>query len=178
MKQIIITLIAWTAIVLNASATAQNPEVLMWNGQKYNLMAEPLLGCEEMDSLLGEWGSEWEATSSWRNYRGYWEIVDSVDNARFRQIAINMAIYHHERVDGTGYPEKLKGDEIPLEARILAIADVYDALASKRAYKEQMSAEEVYNIMLKGKGTQFDSYLFEHFENARPEIEAYYASLF
>ncbi|MBR2630945.1 MAG: hypothetical protein IKD25_05395 [Bacteroidaceae bacterium] len=78
MKQIIITLIAWTAIVLNASATAQNPEVLMWNGQKYNLMAEPLLGCEEMDSLLGEWGSEWEATSSWRNYEGYWEIVDSV----------------------------------------------------------------------------------------------------
>ena len=103
--------------------------------------------------------------------------MDSVDNARFRQIAINMAIYHHERVDGTGYPEKLKGDEIPLEARILAIADVYDALASKRAYKEQMSAEEVYNIMLKGKGTQFDSYLFEHFENVRPEIEAYYASL-
>ena len=58
--------------------------------------------------------------------------MDSVDNARFRQIAINMAIYHHERVDGTGYPEKLKGDEIPLEARILAIADVYDALASVR----------------------------------------------
>ena len=106
-----------------------------------------------------------------------WDIVDSVDNERFRQIAINMAIYHHERVDGTGYPQKLSGDAIPLEARILAIADVYDALASKRAYKEQMSAEEVYNIMLKGKGTQFDSYLFEHFEKVRPKIEAYYSSL-
>ena len=88
-----------------------------------------------------------------------------------------MAIFHHERVDGTGYPQQLKGNEIPLEARILAIADVYDALASKRVYKEQMSGEEVYNIMLKGKGTQFDSYLFEHFEKARPKIEAYYASL-
>ena len=106
-----------------------------------------------------------------------WEIVDSVDNARFRQIAINMAMYHHERVDGTGYPEKLSGKEIPLEARIMAIADVYDALVSKRAYKEQMSFEEVYNIMLKGKGSQFDSYLFEYFEKARPKIEAYYASL-
>ena len=106
-----------------------------------------------------------------------WDLVENEDNARFRQIAINMALYHHERMDGTGYPQHLKGQEIPLEARILAIADVYDALASKRSYKEQMSAEEVYSIMLKGKGTQFDSYLFEHFENARPEIEAYYARL-
>ena len=77
-----------------------------------------------------------------------WELVDNEDNAQFRQIAVNMALYHHERIDGTGYPQKLKGDEIPLEARILAIADVYDALASKRAYKEQMSGEEVYNIIL------------------------------
>ena len=88
-----------------------------------------------------------------------------------------MAMYHHERVDGTGYPEKLSGENIPLEARIMAIADVYDALVSKRAYKEKMSFEEVYNIMLKGKGSQFDSYLFEHFEKARPKIEAYYSNL-
>ena len=106
-----------------------------------------------------------------------WELVENEDNAKFRQIAVNMALYHHERVDGTGYPEQLKGDKIPLEARILAIADVYDALASKRSYKEEMSADEIHSIMLKGKGTQFDSYLFDLFEKARPKIEAYYASL-
>ena len=105
------------------------------------------------------------------------QIVQNVDNERFRQIAINMAHYHHERFDGTGYPEKLKGEQIPLEARIMAIADVYDALVSKRVYKEKMTFEEANKIILDGNGTQFDSRLIEYFEKARPQIEAYYTQL-
>ena len=61
------------------------------------------------------------------------------DDKEFQRMAENVAHYHHERWDGSGYPEGLKGEEIPLEARIMAVADVYDALVSKRVYKEKMS---------------------------------------
>ncbi|MBO4897160.1 MAG: amino acid permease [Clostridia bacterium] len=105
------------------------------------------------------------------------QIVESVDNERFRQIAINMAHYHHERYDGTGYPEKLTGEEIPIEARIMAVADVYDALVSKRVYKEKMSFEEAHKIIMDGDGTQFDSKILVYFEKARPKIEEYYSSI-
>lgn len=104
------------------------------------------------------------------------QIVESVDNEQFRRIAIHIAHYHHERYDGSGYPEKLKGEDIPLEARIMAIADVYDALVSKRVYKDKMSFEEANRIILAGDGTQFDSRLLAFFEKARPKIEAYYSN--
>ena len=55
------------------------------------------------------------------------QILEGTDDKYFQQIAENVAHYHHERMDGSGYPDKLKGEEIPLEARIMAIADVYDA---------------------------------------------------
>ncbi|MBR4721388.1 MAG: amino acid permease [Clostridia bacterium] len=105
------------------------------------------------------------------------QIVESVDNERFKQIAINMAHYHHERFDGSGYPKKLVGEAIPIEARIMAIADVYDALVSKRVYKDKMSFEEAYKIIMDGNGTQFDSRLIVYFERAIPKIEAYYSNL-
>ncbi len=63
---------------------------------------------------------------------------------------------HHERFDGTGYPDGLKGEEIPLLARILSVADVYDAIASDRAYRERMEEEKILSIMYSGAGTQFD----------------------
>ena len=103
------------------------------------------------------------------------QIVESVDNEQFKQIAINIAHYHHERFDGSGYPEKLKGEEIPLEARIMAIADVYDALVSKRVYKDSMSFEDAHKIIMEGDGTQFDSRLLVFFERALPQIEKYYS---
>ena len=67
------------------------------------------------------------------------QILDGTDNVEFMNIAVNVAHYHHERWDGSGYPEGLKAEEIPFEARIMAIVDVYDALVSKRVYKESMS---------------------------------------
>lgn len=102
------------------------------------------------------------------------EIVDDKFNPYFKEIAMNVAHYHHERVDGSGYPEKLKGDEIPLEARIMAIADVYDALVSKRVYKEKFSFEKAYDIIMEGMGTQFDKRLEKYFIRARKDLEEYY----
>ena len=76
------------------------------------------------------------------------EIIESVlgkvESEEFLKVAKNMAKYHHEKYNGTGYPEGLIGDEIPLEARIMAIADVFDALVSKRVYKEPYSFEDSY----------------------------------
>jgi len=85
-------------------------------------------------------------------------------------VAENVALYHHEKYDGSGYPEGLKGDEIPLEARIMAIADVYDALVSERCYKQPYTSEEAYNIIKDSMGTHFDPKLWKTFDNAFPEL--------
>jgi len=66
------------------------------------------------------------------------------------------ARWHHERYDGTGYPDGLKGTEIPEEARIIAVADAYDAMASRRSYRDVLPQQVVYGEIKKGKGTQFD----------------------
>ena len=102
------------------------------------------------------------------------EILRDTDDEDFKIIAENVAHYHHERVDGSGYPDGLKGDDIPLESRIMAIADVYDALVSKRVYKDAFDFEKANCIIMEGMGTQFDSKLRSAYENARPRLEAYY----
>ena len=94
----------------------------------------------------------------------------------FRQIAENVAHYHHERYDGSGYPDKLKGDQMPLDARLMAIADVYDALVSKRVYKEKYSFEEANKIILEGMGSQFDPVLKKYYLEARPKLEEFYSN--
>jgi putative two-component system response regulator len=76
--------------------------------------------------------------------------------ARFLQVAREIAAAHHERYDGRGYPLGLSGEEIPLSARIVAVADVYDALTSKRVYKDAFAHHVARNIILKDSGTHFD----------------------
>ena len=105
------------------------------------------------------------------------EILKGTDDPEFSRIAENVAHYHHERWDGSGYPEGLKGEEIPREARIMAIADVYDALVSKRVYKEKMSFEKADAIIMEGMGSQFDPALEPVYVAARPALEKYYSSL-
>lgn len=105
------------------------------------------------------------------------EILEGTDDERFHHIAENVAHYHHERWDGSGYPDGLKGEEIPLEARIMAIADVYDALVSKRCYKDKMSLEKADSIIMEGMGTQFDKSLEKYYVAARPKLEKYYSEL-
>jgi putative two-component system response regulator len=102
------------------------------------------------------------------------EILKDTDDHEFHVIAENVAHYHHERWDGSGYPEGLEGEEIPLEARIMAVADVYDALVSKRVYKERMSFEQADSIIMEGMGKHFDKRLEPYYVAVRPAFEAYY----
>ena len=105
------------------------------------------------------------------------EILAGSEDDAFRRIAENVAHYHHERWDGSGYPCGLKGEQIPLEARIMAVADVYDALVSKRVYKESMSFEQAHAIIMDGMGRHFDERLKPYYLRAKPALEAYYLSL-
>ncbi len=104
------------------------------------------------------------------------KLLSELGDDYFKKIAVNVAHYHHERVDGSGYPDGLKGDDIPLEARIMAVADVYDALVSKRCYKEAMSFDKADSIMLEGMGSQFDKRLEKCYLAVKPKLEAYYRS--
>ena len=104
------------------------------------------------------------------------EILSGVEEPDFVQVAENVAHYHHEKINGTGYPHGLKGEEIPIEARIMALADVFDALVSKRCYKEAFSYEKAYEIIAGDAGTHFDSQLTEVFLSCKTELENYYNS--
>lgn len=101
-------------------------------------------------------------------------ILEGVENERFVTIARNVARYHHEKYGGGGYPDNLKGDEIPLEARLMALADVYDALVSKRVYKERMSFSKASEIIYESMGPHFDPKLKIVFDDCREQLEAYY----
>ncbi len=81
----------------------------------------------------------------------------------FYEMAYHIALSHHERYDGKGYPQGLRGEEIPLEARIMALVDVYDALVSERVYKPAIPREKALAIIREGRGTQFDPNLTDIF---------------
>ena len=101
-------------------------------------------------------------------------ILDGVEDEAFVRVAKNVAFFHHEKWNGQGYPLGKKGEEIPLEARIMALADVFDALVSKRCYKDAFSYDEAFQIMEESMGQHFDPELGRVFLNCRPELEAFY----
>ena len=103
-------------------------------------------------------------------------LLQGIEDPELVTIAKNIANYHHELWNGDGYPKHLKGTEIPLEARIMAIADVYDALVSQRCYKEKISCDDAYEIIINSMGTHFDPALKPYFVNCREELEAYYST--
>ncbi len=105
------------------------------------------------------------------------EILKNTDDEFFKSIAENVAHYHHERWDGTGYPDGLIGEAIPLEARIMAIADVYDALVNNRFYKGAFDFADADEIIMQGMGNHFDPALKQAYINARPKLEEYYSKL-
>lgn len=89
---------------------------------------------------------------------------------KYLKAAEKIALYHHERWDGSGYPEGLKGEKIPLFARITAIADVFDALTTDRPYRKALSVEEAFTIIEEGKGKHFDPELVNIFFKIKEEI--------
>ena len=101
-------------------------------------------------------------------------LLNGIDNNDFLTIAKNIAKYHHEKYCGGGYPLGLKGEIIPIEARIMALADVYDALVSKRCYKEKMGFEAARNIILESMGSHFDPKLEPIFRQCVDKIEDFY----
>ena len=104
------------------------------------------------------------------------QILEGVEEADFIEIAANVAHYHHEKWDGSGYPDRLSGEEIPVEARIMALADVFDALVSKRCYKDSFSFEKAFSIIEDSIGSHFDPGLGKIFLKCRPELEVLYSS--
>lgn len=90
----------------------------------------------------------------------------------FLRIAREITLSHHERWDGQGYPQGLAGDEIPCTARIMALADVYDALISRRPYKDEMSHERATACILEGRGSHFDPAVVDAFDARQEEFAA------
>jgi len=91
------------------------------------------------------------------------ELEKNIDGRSFYELGREIAFYHHEKWDGSGYPSGKKGYDIPLSARIVALADVYDALTSKRCYKDAHSHDEAVDIIKKGKGSHFDPEIVDVF---------------
>ena len=105
------------------------------------------------------------------------EVLRESTDRDFVRIAVNVAHYHHEKWDGSGYPENLKGEEIPLEARIMALADVFDALVSQRCYKDSMEVDQAFNLIQQDLGKHFDPVIGTLFLLCRPQIEEYYKAV-
>jgi putative nucleotidyltransferase with HDIG domain len=89
-----------------------------------------------------------------------WEIASKVNSL---QEVLEVVRHHHERIDGTGYPDRLREEEIPLSARIVAVADVWDALTSDRSYRPAWPYEKALEVMREGRGTQFDERCLDAF---------------
>ena len=99
------------------------------------------------------------------------EIFKDMDDKEFLNIAYDVTRYHHEKWNGNGYPEGLVGKEIPFSARIMAIADVFDAISAKRCYRDAMPLEKCFAIIKEGKGVDFDPVLTDLFLNAKEKVE-------
>ena len=99
------------------------------------------------------------------------ETLRKVDDEEYKIMAYNVATYHHEKWNGKGYPEGLKEYAIPLEARIMAIADVFDAVSEKRCYRDALPLEECFAIIEEGRGRDFEPLLVDMFLNIRAQVE-------
>lgn len=104
-------------------------------------------GCEILNNITGVWDEE------------------------YGRVSYNICRHHHERYDGKGYPDKLQGDEIPVSAQIVSIADVYDALVSERVYKDSYSKEQAFHMIVTGECGIFSPKLLECFRNVKEAFE-------
>lgn len=103
------------------------------------------------------------------------EILENIEGSwdeEYGRISIEICRHHHERYDGKGYPDNLVGEEIPISAQLVSIADVYDALVNKRCYKEEYSYDEAFRMIMEGECGVFSPKLLECFKNTRLEFEA------
>jgi cyclic di-GMP phosphodiesterase len=152
---------------------------LGWNDEKANMIkqASPMHDIGKIgisDSILFKPGKynndEYEEM---RKHPSIGHIILKDSNSKCLQMGDRIAYTHHEKWDGTGYPNGLAGEEIPIEGRIVALADVYDALTTKRVYKPAFTKKEALKIMTEGRGSHFDSVVFEAFMDSLNKIEEF-----
>jgi putative two-component system response regulator len=123
--------------------------------------------CQIGSSILCDDGKMFEI---WQQWSGR-EIIDGERLVNpITQMAATIAISHHEKWDGSGYPNGLVGEEIPIEARIVAICDVFDALRSDRPYKEAFSLEKTFRILKESAGNHFDPSVYEAFMTSQDRL--------
>lgn len=115
------------------------------------MKSHTIRGCEVLDAMKGEW------------------------NPISKQTSYEIIRHHHERYDGKGYPDGLKGDDIPISAQLVSVADVYDALVSERCYKDAYSKEEAYHMIIGGECGVFSPKLMETFRTVRGDFEKFLA---
>lgn len=94
----------------------------------------------------------------------------NLDDADFQKIAYEVARFHHEKYNGKGYPQGLSGEQIPLHARIMAVADVFDAVSQKRCYRDAMPLDQCFSIIENGSGTDFDPQIAKIFLDSKDEV--------
>ncbi|RKN86725.1 HD-GYP domain-containing protein [Paenibacillus ginsengarvi] len=99
--------------------------------------------------------------------------VNAIKHIDGLQDSISVVLHHHERWDGRGYPSGLKGEQIPYLARITAVADAFDAMTSKRSYRDALTVDEAYKRIVEGRGTQFDPQVVQLFIEVYPEFVQY-----
>ncbi|MBP5732754.1 MAG: HD domain-containing protein, partial [Lachnospiraceae bacterium] len=100
------------------------------------------------------------------------QTISTMPEADYLQEAMNLTTYHHEKWNGKGYPYGLAGEDIPLSARVMAVADVFDALVSRRCYKEPFSFEKAMEIIQKDAGTHFDPDVVKAFLESQDQVRA------
>jgi putative two-component system response regulator len=98
-------------------------------------------------------------------------MYDRTPTQSYLKYAIQIAEGHHEKFDGSGYPHGIKGNAIPLCSRIMAVADVYDAVVADRIYRKAMSPQEAYNLIVSGGGSHFDPHVIDVFKVVHEDME-------
>lgn len=99
------------------------------------------------------------------------EMLEDIQEGEYGRVSYDICRYHHERYDGRGYPEGLKGEEIPIAAQIVSVADVYDALVSDRCYKDAYTPAEAYDMIMRGECGEFSPKILMCLARAREEFE-------
>lgn len=105
------------------------------------------------------------------------EVFGNLGDDEYRKTAYEVARYHHERWDGKGYPDGIKENDIPLCARIMAVADVFDAVSEKRCYRDAMPLDKCFEIIAEGSGKAFDPLIAEIFLDIKDKVEAVHGEL-
>lgn len=123
------------------------------------------------EGRLSDYEFEIMKTHTLEGEKAILSALDKVENSEFLKVAAEFISSHHERLDGSGYPRGLKGEEIPLCGRLMAVVDVYDALISMRTYKPFYTHEDAVKIMIDGAGIMFDAKLIEVFREVTEDFK-------